>query len=204
RCGSAAKQSPHRPGISRTYGLRARSDDLFVVSQTTSGWRANMKLHQFVRNWLRRRKLEIVKRRRSPGQCLRVQQLEDRTVPSNYTASNVSELIAEMNAANIQGGSNTIVLVPGVTFTLTQVDNDMDNFNGLPMIASKNNLTILGNDDIIERSTASPATFRLLDVASGASLTLKDLTLQGGYLWPSGDQPSPQGGAICNYGSLTM
>src|SRR5262249_15630192 len=36
RCGSAAKRSPHRPGISRTLGLRARSDGRFIVSQTAS------------------------------------------------------------------------------------------------------------------------------------------------------------------------
>src|SRR5262245_54870453 len=34
RCGSAAKRSPHRPGISRAPGLRARSDVVFILSQT--------------------------------------------------------------------------------------------------------------------------------------------------------------------------
>src|SRR5262249_35278230 len=34
RCVLAAKQSPHRPGISRTAGPRARGDDLFIVSRT--------------------------------------------------------------------------------------------------------------------------------------------------------------------------
>src|SRR5262249_46717550 len=31
---SAAKRSPHRPGTARTPGLRARSDGVFIVSQT--------------------------------------------------------------------------------------------------------------------------------------------------------------------------
>ena len=34
RCGSAAKRSPHRPGIPRTLGLRARSDGRFIVTRT--------------------------------------------------------------------------------------------------------------------------------------------------------------------------
>jgi len=33
-CGSADKRSPHGPGIYRTLGLRARSDDVFILSQT--------------------------------------------------------------------------------------------------------------------------------------------------------------------------
>ena len=42
-------------------------------------------------------------------------------------------------------------------------------------------MTIVGNGDTIERSTAaSTPDFRLLDVARGGSLTLENLTLQGG------------------------
>ena len=54
---------------------------------------------------------------------------------------------------------------------------------GLPVIAAKDNLTILGNGDTIERSTATGTPdFRLLRVASGGSLTLENLTLQGGMI----------------------
>jgi hypothetical protein len=36
--------------------------------------------------------------------------LEERCVPSNYTAASVADLIADLNAANATGGSNTITL----------------------------------------------------------------------------------------------
>src|SRR5262249_54611568 len=51
--------------------------------------------------------------------------------------------------------------------------------------------------DVIERNTAgkTPA-FRLFDVQAGASLTLQNLTLQGGS--------TSVGGAIYNSGTLTM
>ena len=68
--------------------------------------------------------------------------------------------------------------------------------NGLPVIAAKDNLTIVGNGDTIERSTAvGTPLFRLLDVASGGSLTLENLTLQGGHIpGPAGlRDPSPAG-----------
>src|SRR5262249_58871788 len=83
---------------------------------------------------------------------------------SSYTASTVSDLIADVTAANAAGGANTVTLVAGTTFTLTAVDNTTDGATGLPVIAAKDNLTIIGNGDVIARSTANgtPA-FRLLD-----------------------------------------
>src|SRR5262249_26221259 len=105
-------------------------------------------------------------------------------------------MIADINAAKAAPGSNTITLVAGTTFTLTAVDNTTDGATGLPVI-TKGNLTIVGNADTIERSTAqgTPA-FRLLDVAAGGSLTLNNLTLQGGL--------AGAGGGIHNQGTLTL
>jgi hypothetical protein len=135
---------------------------------------------------------------RSPAVRLFVEQLEDRTLPSSYTAASVTELIADINAANRAGGSNSITLVAGKTFTLTTVNNTADDSTGLPVIAANDNLAIVGNGDTIERNTAAatPA-FRLFDVAAGASLTLTNLTLQGGRTWTSG-------GAILNRGNLNL
>jgi hypothetical protein len=134
---------------------------------------------------------------------LRVKQLEDRTVPSNFTAGTVADLIADINAANAAGGSNTITLVAGKTFTLTAVDNATDGDTGLPVIAANDALTIVGNGDTVQRSTASatPA-FRLFDVAGGATLTLGSLTVQNGLA--QGIRVSAEGGAILNQGSLTL
>src|SRR5262249_33257462 len=80
-----------------------------------------------------------------------------------------------------------------------------DGPTGLPVISGKtaDNLTIVGNGQTIERSTAlGTPDFRLFDVASGASLTLENLTLQNGY--ESGSGSSAEGGAIYNQGSLAL
>jgi hypothetical protein len=133
---------------------------------------------------------------------LTLENLEDRTVPSSFTAATVSDLIAEINAANLAGGSNTITLAPNVTFDLTVVNNTTDGATGLPVIAGNDNLTINGQGgDIIQREPAAPA-FRLLDVGKGASLTLQNLTLQDGYAFGSG--VSAEAGGIYNQGALVL
>jgi hypothetical protein len=134
-----------------------------------------------------------------PALPLNLEQLEDRTVPSNFTAADVSDLIADIHAANAAGGSNTITLVAGRTFGMTAVDNTTDGATGLPVIAANDNLHIVGNGDTIERKVGGgPATpaFRLLDVAAGASLTLQNLTLQNGV--------ANSGGAVYNQGTLDL
>jgi hypothetical protein len=136
---------------------------------------------------------------------LNLEQLEDRMLLSSYTAATVSDLIADIKAANAAGGSNTIMLAKKAVFTLTQVNNTSDGDNGLPVIAAGDNLTIVGNNDTIERGYASGTPeFRLFDVAGGASLTLENLTVQNGYVF---DLPFPTqdyGGAIYSNGSLTL
>jgi len=143
--------------------------------------------------------------RRRAGVRLRLEQLEDRTLPSSYTAATVSELIADIKAANKDGRANTITLTAPTTspYVLTAVDNTGDGPTGLPQIASNDSLTIMGHGDTIERSTASgtPA-FRLFDVASGGALTLNNLTLQNGLAFGSGR--SAEGGAIYNQGTLLL
>jgi hypothetical protein len=123
-------------------------------------------------------------------------------LPSNYTAASTADLIADINAANQAGGSNTIVLAANTTFDLTAVNNTTNGANGLPVIAAKDNLTITGQGgDVIERDTAAPD-FRLFDVATKAWLTLTNLTLQNGQTFGPGS--SADGGAIYNQGSLTL
>lgn len=125
---------------------------------------------------------------------LSLEQLEDRSVPASFTAGSVPDLVADINAANLSGGLNTITLVAGKTFTATASANGHDAF---PFIATGDDLTIVGNGDTIERSTGKGTlAFRLFDVAAGASLTLANLTLQNGL--------SVVGGAITNNGSLIL
>src|SRR5262249_53292111 len=134
--------------------------------------------------------------RRGPRPGL--EQLETRALPSTYVAFTASDLIADINAANLNGGANTIVLDGHRNFTLTAVDNTADGPTGLPVIADQDLLTIIGSNNTIERSTAAgtPA-FRLFDVAVGGSLTLLNLTLQNGVASGPGDNlfNSAQGGA---------
>jgi hypothetical protein len=141
------------------------------------------------------------------GPRLSLEALEDRAFPSTYVAFTASDLIADITAANLKGGANTIVLAGHRTFTLTAVNNTADGPTGLPVIADQDQLTIVGSNNTIERSTAAgtPA-FRLFDVAPGGSLTLLNVTLQNGLASVAGDNPftSAQGGAIVNQGTLAL
>jgi parallel beta-helix repeat protein len=136
---------------------------------------------------------------------LSLERLEDRHLPSSYTAATVSDLIADINAANLAGGSNTIALAAGTTFSLTAADNTTDGATGLPVIAANDNLSIAGNGDTIERNNNSKTNnFRLFDVAAGAALTLANLTLQGGLAYGFVGGAETAGGAIFNQGSLAL
>jgi hypothetical protein len=165
-----------------------------------------MRLYDRFWNWLTQPRTPARLRARPPRRHhvqLGLLQLEDRALMSSNTAGTVADLIADINAANTGGGSNTITLVAGTTFTLTAVDNTTDGATGLPVIAANDTLTIVGKGDTIQRSTASgtPA-FRLFDVASGSSLTLQSLTVQNGRA--QGNGVPAEGGALLNRGSLTL
>jgi hypothetical protein len=196
------EQVLRRTGTAPALGLRAGGDDLLFVPQTATQKEISTMWLATLRN------LVLAPRSSRPARqgCraqLRLERLEDRALPSAYTAASVADLIADINAANTAGGSNTITLVAGTTFTLNAVDNTTDGATGLPVIAANDNLTITGNGDTLERSTASgtPA-FRLLDVAGGGSLSLNNLTLQGGLAFGAGAWA--EGGAIYNQGTLLL
>jgi len=143
--------------------------------------------------------------RKPPRFRPQLEALEKRMLPSTFTAATASDLIADINAANKHGGANTIVLTAPTTshYVLTAVDNTKDGATGLPVIMKGDALTVVGNGDTIERSTAAgtPA-FRLLDVGNGGSLTLQNLALQDGLAFGSG--VSADGGAIFNQGTLSL
>ncbi len=131
--------------------------------------------------------------RRTPIRCrLRFEQLEGRTMLSGVTTQ--AALILAINTANATPGAHSITL--GADITLHTVNNMNDGPNGLPYIKSGDNLTIVGNGHVIQRSTSSgDAAFRLFDVASGASLNLKNMSLENGRV--SGPAAATlQGGAI--------
>ncbi len=130
------------------------------------------------------------------GTCLVLEQLEDRMLPSSYTALTAADLIADINAANAAGGANTITLAAATTSPYV-----LD--TGGLAIDPDDNLTIVGSGNDIARSTASgTAPFRLFYVSSGASLTLQSLQLSGGLVETGAEYPifAVVGGAILNEG----
>src|SRR5262249_28455490 len=120
-------------------------------------------------------------------------------------AASVTQLVADINAADKAGGANTIMLAANTTFELTAVNNTTNGANGLPVIGANKavNLTIFGNGATIERSaTAGTPGFRLVDVSKGRSLTLDAATLQHGLA--EGTGTTAEGGAIYNQGTLAL
>ena len=137
------------------------------------------------------------------------EQLEGRRLFASYSAATVAELIAAINAANGTTQADTITLAAGATFSLTARISTANGGTGLPVIAAgSGNLSVVGNGGTIERIEAPDTLgFRLFDVAAGASLTLTNLTLQGGAPIArefTSVSNEVQGGAIHNQGELIL
>jgi len=93
-------------------------------------------------------------------------------------------------------GADTILLPPGSTQTLTEVNNDTFGPTGLPVVESV--ITLAGQGSTILRAEGAPE-FRLLAVRSTGDLMLQDTTVRGGA--PSGYY---RGGGVANFGTLTV
>jgi hypothetical protein len=122
-----------------------------------------------------------------------LEQFEDRLVPSNYSAANVSQLLADISAANTAGGANTIALTAPSSspYELTST---------LPSPTANDNLTIVGNSD----NTIEPGSsdnYQLADIYAGASLTMENLQVAGFH---AREQGGNEGGAFHNLGALTL
>lgn len=111
-------------------------------------------------------------------------------------------LIDAINAANTSGSPQTLNLVSGCLYSLTEVNNTGDRGNnGLPQISG--NLTIVGNNSTIERNTQRDTPmFRMLQVNKDASLVLDGLTLSNGH--NDVTHEDEEGGAIFSRGNLLI
>jgi hypothetical protein len=148
------------------------------------------------------------RRRIRPDRRPRFEALENRSLLTTFYAATAADLIKDINAANKTRGANTIVLTAPATspYVLTATNNSTDGPTVLPVIKQGDTLTILtdngsanpGNGDTIDASRNG----RLFDVATGASLTLQNVTLQNGHV--SSSSVSVGGGAIYNHGTLVL
>lgn len=132
---------------------------------------------------------------------LELESLDSRDVPALFTPADAPGLIEAINSAGATPEADVISLAAGARYTLTAVNNTEHGPTGLPVVAAGSPVTIRGNGATIERGASAPA-FRLLDVSAGATLTLENLTLQGG--WAYGTGTACEGGAVFNRGSLGM
>ncbi len=121
------------------------------------------------------------------------------TLRAAITAANTDEAVGGCPAGD---GADTIVLDSGATYTLSEVDNETNGPNGLPVVTSA--LIFEGNRAAIARSTSQDGSeFRILEVAETGTLTLQDVTLERGFL--SEDAPNTsRGGGIYNLGTVTL
>jgi hypothetical protein len=128
--------------------------------------------------------------------------LEERTLLS-APVSTTGGLVDAINSANSSGTPTTITLQPGAAFDFTTGFLAFHyGWSAVPLITGK--ITIVGNNDAIERSTATGTSpFRLFSVAPGGSLTLENLTLQGGSAFEPG-LPATEGGAVYSSGTLNL
>ena len=146
--------------------------------------------------------------------------------PATNPTNAALELIAAIEVANSDPAPTTIKLLCG-TYTLTQRNNTLYGFNGLPFIYTP--VTIEGNGAVIERSDAAPS-FRLFAIAragdldpatnvvlTGGNLTLNQVTLRGGLAQgghgghgavdddgAGGGGGAGLGGAVYNGGTLNL
>src|SRR5262249_43988929 len=132
----------------------------------------------------------------------RFESLEDRSMMSGLpfpTAATTSQLAADISYADNTGGVFTINLQPGTTFALSATTGALPVVGGAKAV----DLTILGNGDIIDGLGG----VGLFNVVGGASLTLDNVTLQGGYaanvngVYGTGGAISNEGGTVTVTGS---
>ncbi len=119
-------------------------------------------------------------------------------------ACSTPDLIEHLLQADATPALDTLSLTPGCHYELFHAFNPSQGYNGLPAIHSP--IVIKGNGAFISRANVQDR-FRLFYIDLGGDLTLRDLTLSGGYAFnplDPGDLWTNSGGAIYNLGTLTI
>jgi Tol biopolymer transport system component len=119
-------------------------------------------------------------------------------VSCDYTVSDADlfGLIGALENANANGLPATICLSPNSTYTLSNTYTDFFGPTGLPAITT--DITIIGNDAVIQRDPNAFDFFRILGVDSTGTLTLNQLTIRNGLI----DQNA--GAAVVNVGGIVF
>lgn len=119
---------------------------------------------------------------------------------ATFTVTDAAGLIAALATANTNNADDVIVL--GADIVLTAIDNATDGQNGLPSIVSDggHRLTLDGQGFSISRSGATA--FRILHVATGATVTLRNVRIQNGLASAGG--LGTLGAAVYSAGALTV
>ncbi len=135
--------------------------------------------------------------------CARPHALYAASITVDGTTCTLVNAITAANSDSATGGctagsgADTIILASNATHTLTTFNNTSSDGirNGLPQITS--NITIDGNNATINRPiNTTTAGFRLFYVSSTGSLTLNNLTLQGGSIQGRGAGIANLGGTV--------
>ncbi|KAB2892924.1 MAG: WD40 repeat domain-containing protein, partial [Bacteroidetes bacterium] len=108
------------------------------------------------------------------------------TVACTFSPANSTDLLTAIADANGTPEPDTICLIDSATYTFTTAHIPL---NALPAITSE--ITIIGNGATLSRQAGSPL-FGFFEVNTGGSLTLDNLTLNGG------DVGNDTGGALVN------
>ena len=130
---------------------------------------------------------------------------DDCTLRAAITAANTDSAVGGCPAGE---GADTVVLAEGATYTLSEVDNGVDDAtagpSGLPRISSE--IGIEGNGATIERSDAEDTPFfRLFYVADTGDLEVENATVRRGMLDISNSgEPTILGPNLLNLGALTL
>jgi len=136
------------------------------------------------------------------------------TVANDGACSLVEAVVAantDMSSGNAMGecpagsGADSILLQVGATYTTTTGAFSTDPSNGpdaLPPITSV--IEIIGNGARLERSLMAGTLFRLIEVSSGGTLTLTDLTIANGHTGPDFLDNGYDGGCIFSKGHLVV
>jgi hypothetical protein len=155
-----------------------------------------MRLQQWFRDWLMPPRTRQASRPRSPRYNhvrLRLELLEDRTLPSTFTVLNLNDsgpgsLRAEVAAANATAGSNTIGVADQVHGTITLTSGEL---------LIKSSITING-PGANQLAVSGGGTSRVFEIATGFDVSISGLTIADG-------KAADTGGGILNDGSnLTL